>query len=77
MRKGALWSILILKIRDTIKCTFEINGPNYRDAWNCLMKLLSKQTNMVEGHSKGDEEQEVDTGKIIKKIIFYLKVKFT
>lgn len=32
---------------------------------------------MVEGHSKGGEEQEVDTGEIIQKIIFYMKVKFT
>lgn len=32
-----------------------------------LMKLLSRQTNMVEGHSKGVEEQEVDMGRIIQK----------
>lgn len=31
------------------------------------MKLLSRQTNMVEGHSKGGEEQEVDTDEIIQK----------
>lgn len=41
------------------------------------MRLLSKQTNMVKGHSKGDEEHKVDIDKVIKKIIFYLKVKFT
>lgn len=31
------------------------------------MKLLSRQTNMMEGHSKDGEEQEVDMGKIIQK----------
>lgn len=46
-----------------MKCSFEINGPNYWDGWECLMKLLSKQTNLEEGHLKrGNEELEVTTG---------------
>lgn len=46
-----------------MKCSFEINGPNYWDGWECLMKLLSKQTNLEEGHLKrGNEDLEVTTG---------------
>lgn len=29
------------------------------------MRLLLKQTNMVKGHSKGNEEHKVDTDKVI------------
>lgn len=41
------------------------------------MKLLSKQTNTVGGHSNGAVQQEKDTGDSIQKIIFYMKSEFT
>lgn len=68
-------SIFILKIRDAIKCTFEINGSNYGQGRECLIKLLSKQKNVVKRHSK--QNVEVNIAKNHSKIVFYVEVKFT
>lgn len=35
--------MLLKRKRDSIKCTFEINGPNYGDGCESLMKLLSSR----------------------------------
>lgn len=58
--------------QDTIKCTFEINGPNYRDGWDSAMKLLSKQTNMVDGAQTGWGTEE---GRNCSNVFFHAKVK--